>query len=125
VKYIKFYVSDEVHTKIKELSRRNREPMSEFAKKAIEKELDAADGEQAIDALLPIVRRAVRDIMKPTEERWAKINAKNAIQSGTAFYLLLQVLEMANVDTKEARIEARKKSVVDLKSDLYEIVDDL
>lgn len=92
------------------------ETESEFVRRVLKKAVAEESVDEVTDSLLPIIRKSLREVLHPAEERLAKINAKTAIQSGSAYYLLLKVLELVDVDVRELKEEARKKAVADLRS---------
>lgn len=80
---------------------------------AVENEL----AEQSLGHMLPMIRRAVHESIRPTEERVAAISAKGAITSGTAMYMLLEVLgQLGRKDVRDLYQEARKKAIGQLRS---------
>ncbi|MGK5511959.1 hypothetical protein [Brevibacillus formosus] len=112
--YLKIRVDSDLKNALLALASRRGETMADVCRKAL---LDATqkgvltDGE---DAIVKIVRNCLRDVLKPTEERLAKINAKAAIASGTAMWMNMQVLSEAGYDAQEVYTKARKKAVAQL-----------
>ncbi|MEN1990228.1 hypothetical protein [Paenibacillus hubeiensis] len=75
---------------------------------AVEREL----AEQTLGYVLPQIRRAVSESIRPTEDRMAKIASKAAIASGTAMYTNLELLgQMGKKDIREIHKTARVKAV--------------
>ena len=109
--YLKIRVDSELKNALLALATRRGEKLADVCRRALR---DAAekgvlsDGE---DAIARIVRNCMRDVLKPTEERLAKINAKTAIMSGTAMYMNMQVIEDAGYDSHDIYTKARKKAV--------------
>jgi predicted transcriptional regulator len=109
--YLKIRVDSELKNALLALATRRGEKLADVCRRALR---DAAekgvlsDGE---DAIARIVRNCMRDVLKPTEERLAKINAKTAILSGTAMYMNMQVIEDAGYDSHDIYTKARKKAV--------------
>ncbi|MDA5110978.1 hypothetical protein O3V59_21830 [Brevibacillus thermoruber] len=109
--YLKIRVDSELKNALLALATRRGEKLADVCRRALR---DAAekgvlsDGE---DAIARIVRNCMRDVLKPVEERLAKINAKQAIMSGTAVWMSRQVLEEAGYDSEYIYTQARKKAV--------------
>ncbi|MGG4456897.1 hypothetical protein ABEX29_01175 [Brevibacillus porteri] len=112
--YLKIRVDPDLKNGLQALAARREESVADVCRKVL---LDAIqkgvliDGE---DAIVKIVRNCLRDAIKPTEERLAKINAKVAIASGTAMWMNMQVLSEAGYDAQEVYTKARKKAVAQL-----------
>lgn len=66
-----------------------------------------------MDIIQSTLRSVVKDVLKPAEERLAKIEAKSAIAAATSMYLNLEVV--SNITGQSDAIElynnARKKAV--------------
>ena len=90
--------------------------MSLIARKILEKRLKEESAQDGIDAVTEAVRKAMRDVLKPTEDRLAKLSAKTAVTAATAMYLNVQTIaDMGKNDVVELYQEARKKAVAYLK----------
>lgn len=66
------------------------------------------------DTLLATMRSAMREVIKPTEERIAKISAKGATASATSMYVNLETLAQlaqGKVNVKEVYDRSRVKAV--------------
>lgn len=73
--------------------------------------------EQALGYVLPQIRRAVSEAMRPAEDRIATISAKAAVAAGTSMYTNLEVLgQLGRKDVRTIHTEARKKAVANLRS---------
>ncbi|WP_244262755.1 hypothetical protein [Thermoanaerobacter siderophilus] len=69
-----------------------------------------------IDKVTEAVRKAMRDVLKPAEDRLAKLSAKTAVAAATAMYLNVQTIaDMGKNDAVELYQEARKKAAAYLK----------
>ncbi|MEC3018356.1 hypothetical protein P9Z80_13780 [Bacillus cereus] len=71
--------------------------------------------ENNMDYIKHELREAVRDVLKPSVERLAKIGAKGTISSGTSMYMLVEALGRQNLDVKDIYSRARIKSVESLR----------
>jgi|UPI0006972F80 hypothetical protein len=108
---IQFRVDPDLERAIKALSVRRGEELADLCRRILREAVCRESLEDGADAVAKIVRQVMRDVLKPTEERLAKINAKTAIMSGTAVWMSRQVLEEAGYDTDFIYAQARKKAV--------------
>lgn len=72
--------------------------------------------EENMDFIKHEIRESVKDVLKPSVERLAKIGAKGTISSGTAMYMLVEMLGRQNLDVKDIYSRARIKSVESLRA---------
>ncbi|WP_246187528.1 hypothetical protein [Neomoorella glycerini] len=73
----------------------------------------AVDGK---DVITDAVRRAMRDVLKPTEDRLAKLASKAARMAATATYLNTQVIgDLGRRDVLQIYNEARKRAAAYLR----------
>jgi len=80
-------------------------------------QLTNKNAEQGIDIIRSTLRTVLRDVIKPMEERLAKIEAKTAIAAATSMYLHVQMLEdIGRTDAIDMYNAARKKAVSYLRS---------
>lgn len=87
---------------------------------AVEREL----ADNALGYVLPQIRRAVSEAIRPTEDRVAKISSKAAIAAGTAMYTNLELLgQMGKKDIRDIHKNARVKAVAFLRSKEVEATD--
>jgi len=116
LKKITVYLSEDTYEVLNNLSSRREESMSLIARKILEKRLKEESAQDGIDAVTEAVRKAMRDVLKPTEDRLAKLSAKTAVTAATAMYLNVQTIaDMGKNDVVELYQEARKKAVAYLK----------
>jgi hypothetical protein len=112
---LRFRVYDDLYNAVKGIAAQKGVTMADVCRELLEEAIGRQQGEQSQDYLLALVKRAVREEIKPTEERLAKISAKNAITSGTSMCMSMQVLEETGYNTQEVYTKARKKAVALLK----------
>jgi hypothetical protein len=108
---IQFRVDPDLERAIKALSVRRGEELADLCRRILREAVCRESLEDGTDAVAKIVRQVMRDVLKPMEERLAKINAKNAIVAGTAMYMNMQVIEDAGHDSHDIYTKARKKAV--------------
>ncbi|MBE3573622.1 MAG: hypothetical protein IMW95_11870 [Moorella humiferrea] len=116
MKEIKAYLPEETYEALMSLAARRNEPVSAVARRmlvnAIAEEA-AADGK---DVIIDAVRRAMREVLKPAEDRMAKLAAKAAMAAATAMYLNTQVIgDLGRKDVLQIYSEARKRAVAYLR----------
>lgn len=106
---------ESTHAKIKAMAEMQGFTIGGYCRYIIEKAADDEFLKAGQDEMLALIRKAVRDSLKPTEDRLAKITAKTNIQAGTALYLMMEALEKSNKDVERSKEIARKKAVLDLR----------
>lgn len=102
---------------LKALAERRGENISDCARRLLRQAIDQESANAALDPVLAAVRQAMRDVLKPTEDRLAKINAKTAIAAATAMYTNIEVVgQFGKVDVRTLHEAARKKAVAFVKT---------
>lgn len=115
-KQLRFRVHPDTHAMVTANAERRGESIAEYCRNIIEKEVIVDAAEDGIDHTTKIIREVLESVLQPHIERLAKINAKTNLQAGTALYILLDTLEIANVDIQKALEEGRKRAVADLQA---------
>ncbi|TCO53287.1 hypothetical protein [Caldanaerobacter subterraneus] len=116
MKKVTVYLSEDTYEVLNNLSSRRKESMSLIARKILEKGLKEESAQDGIDAVTEAVRRAMRDILRPTEDRLAKLMAKAAVAAATAMYMNVQTIaDLGKHNAVEIYNEARVKAVAYLK----------
>jgi hypothetical protein len=108
-------IDEELDSMINAIAVRRGEHKAEVYRRLLRK---AAEEENAKDSLDPIaiaVRKTMTDVLKPVEDRMAKINAKAAIASATAMYMAMQIYHDMGKDARALYEEARKRAVAFVK----------
>lgn len=98
------------------LAVRRGETKAELCRRLLRKAVAQELAEDAIDPILAAVRQAMGDVLKPVEERLAKINAKTAIAAATSMYMEMQVYSDLGKDARPLYEAARKKAVAFVKT---------
>lgn len=111
---LQFRVEEDLELAIRALAQRRKEDIADVCRRILREGVSQEALVDGSDQMLKIVRDCMRDVLRPVEERLAKINAKTAISSGTAMWMTMQVLEEAGYDAQEVYTKARKKAVVQL-----------
>ncbi|MCP1312100.1 ribbon-helix-helix domain-containing protein [Paenibacillus tyrfis] len=97
------------------LAIRRGESKAELCRRLLRQAVAQETAKDGIDPILVAVRQAMADVLKPAEERLAKINAKTAIAAATGMYMNMQVYEEFGKDSKALYEAARKKAVAFVK----------
>lgn len=108
---LRFRVPDDLYNAVKGMAAQKDMKLADVCRELLEEAIDRRQSEQSQDYLLALVKQAVREELKPAEERLAKINAKSAITSGTSMFMNMQVLQEKGYDAKDLHTRARKKAV--------------
>lgn len=117
----------ETYRQIECIAKKEDKSNSEVMRNLLEGSLNAKICEENIDYLSTIMRKQLRDILKPYMERITSLEAKTCVQAGAAAYLSAEALnsfvpDRRKVEYAAAYEQARKQAVRYLKSNL--ILDD-
>ena len=116
MKKVTIYLSEDTYEVLNNLSSRRKESMSLIARKILEKGLKEESAQDGIDAVTEAVRKAMRDVLRPTEDRLAKLMAKAAVAAATAMYMNVQTIaDLGKHNAIEIYNEARVKAAAYLK----------
>jgi rRNA-processing protein FCF1 len=114
----KIYVClpEDIYEALVGLASRRKESISAIARKMLTESIAVEAAKDGIDAVTDAVRRAMRDILKPTEDRLAKLAAKAAVAAATAMYLNTQCIsDLGKNNALELYQMARTKAVAYLR----------
>ncbi|WP_338832856.1 hypothetical protein MHLNE_16060 [Moorella humiferrea] len=107
---------EDVYNALAALSVRREESIAVTVRRLLSQAISeeaAADGK---DVIIDAVRRAMRDVLKPAEDRMAKLAAKAAMAAATSMYLNTQVIgDLGRKDVLQIYSEARKRAVAYLR----------
>lgn len=112
---IRLRLDQELDKDLAALALRRGEAKSELCRRLLRQALDQENANDSVDALLKTVRKSMQDVLKPLEERLAKINAKTAVAAATAMYTNAEVLGQMGKDIKTLHEISRKKAVAFVK----------
>lgn len=99
------------------------EAKAELCRRLLQKAVAHELAQDSIDPILLAVRQAVGDVLKPVEERLAKINAKTAIATATTMYMNQQVFEDLGKNGRALHEAARKQAVAFVKTSNDQLTD--
>lgn len=108
-------VDKDVEEYVSSEAARRKESKAEVYRRLLRQAVEREKAENALDPVLTAVRQAMKDVIKPVEERLAKINAKTAVASATAMYTNIEVLGQMGKDVRGINETARKKAVAFVK----------
>lgn len=106
----------ELEKQITLLAEKRGESKAELCRRLLKKAVEQELASEGIDEIYISVRQAMQDVLKPVEERLAKINAKTAIAAATAMYTNAEVLGQMGKNIKEIHERSRKKAVAFVKT---------
>jgi hypothetical protein len=116
-------LDDELDEQLTALASMRGEAKAELCRRLLQKAVAQELAETAIDPILLAVRHAMADVLKPVEERLAKINAKTAIASATTMYMNQQVFEDLGKNGRALHEAARKQAVAFVKTSNDQLTD--
>jgi len=103
--YIPFRCSKEMGDTITRLARESHRPRSEIARELVDEGLKATGAVVKDDYLFELVKRAVKEIMKPQVERLAAISAKATQISSAAFFMSIYAATRSCSPSEQQEIE--------------------
>lgn len=109
--FMRFRVSRRTKILIKKMANERGETEAELARQIITNAAEAGALQDSVDALLMVVRSAMKDVIEPHTERLAKLNAKTGIAAATSMYMNTQAVANAGYDAVSIYEESRKKAV--------------
>lgn len=108
-------LDEELDMQLSALAVRRGESKAELCRRLLRHAVAQETAKDAIDPVMLAVRQAVADVIKPVEERLAKINAKTAIAAATGMYMDMQVYKEFGKDARALYEAARKQAVAFVK----------
>ncbi|ADL67869.1 conserved hypothetical protein [Thermoanaerobacterium thermosaccharolyticum DSM 571] len=116
MKRINVQLPEDVYQVLVNLASRRDESISAVARKMLADAVVVEAANDGIDKVTEAVRKAMRDVLKPSEDRLAKLMAKAAVASATAMYMNTQcIADLGKNDALELYQVARTKAVAYLK----------
>ncbi|WP_233432524.1 hypothetical protein [Thermoanaerobacterium saccharolyticum] len=116
LKRVNVQLPEDVYQTLVNLASRRDESISAVARKMLSEAVLIEAANDGIDKVTEAVRKAMRDVLKPTEDRLAKLMAKSAVAAATAMYMNVQTIaDLGKHNAVELYNEARVKAVAYLK----------
>jgi len=116
LKRINVQLPEDVYQALVNLASRRDESISSVARKMLSEAVLIEAANDGIDKVTEAVRKAMRDVLRPTEDRLAKLMAKSAVAAATAMYMNVQTIaDLGKHNAVELYNEARVKAVAYLK----------
>ncbi|WKV09442.2 hypothetical protein Q2T46_03000 [Thermoanaerobacterium sp. CMT5567-10] len=116
LKRVNVQLPEDVYQALVNLASRRDESISAVARKMLSEAVLIEAANDGIDKVTEAVRKAMRDVLKPTEDRLAKLMAKSAVAAATAMYMNVQTIaDLGKHNAIELYNEARVKAVAYLK----------
>jgi len=116
LKRINVQLPEDVYQALVNLASRRDESISAVARKMLTESITTEAANDGIDKVTEAVRKAMRDVLRPTEDRLAKLMAKAAVAAATAMYMNVQTIaDLGKHNAVEIYNEARVKAVAYLK----------
>ncbi|WP_227766344.1 hypothetical protein [Zhaonella formicivorans] len=111
-------ISESLNKKITALASAEQKSKSEVVRNILEHYTAENAAENSLDLVSETIRKVIKSELRRTEDRLAKIAAKNTIAAATAMYLnTLAIEDCGKRNAIEFYKEARKKAVAFLQSD--------
>jgi len=116
LKRINVQLPEDAYRALVNLASRRDESISAVARKMLIESITNEAANDGIDKVTEAVRKAMRDVLRPTEDRLAKLMAKAAVAAATAMYMNVQTIaDLGKHNAVEIYNEARVKAVAYLK----------
>lgn len=124
-KEIRFYVDEELHAALFALAERRGEAVADICRRTLRETVKKETAKDSLSVIDSTVREAMEDVLRPVEERLARINAKTAIAAATAMYTNIEVLGgHMGKDALAIYEAARKKAVGYVKTPNEQLMSD-
>ncbi|HBT48670.1 MAG TPA: hypothetical protein DEA61_02175 [Caldanaerobacter subterraneus] len=116
MKKIYVWLPEDIYNALVNLASRRDEAISAVARKMLIESITNEAANDGIDKVTEAVRKAMRDVLRPTEDRLAKLMAKAAVAAATAMYMNVQTIaDLGKHNAVEIYNEARVKAAAYLK----------
>ncbi|HHW56776.1 MAG TPA: hypothetical protein GXX15_03695 [Clostridia bacterium] len=116
MKKIYVWLPEDIYNALVNLASRRDEAISAVARKMLIDSITNEAANDGIDKVTEAVRKAMRDVLRPTEDRLAKLMAKAAVAAATAMYMNVQTIaDLGKHNAVEIYNEARVKAAAYLK----------
>jgi len=116
LKRINVQLPEDVYQALVNLASRRDESISAVARRMLTESITTEAANDGIDKVTEAVRKAMRDVLRPTEDRLAKLMAKAAVAAATAMYMNVQTIaDLGKHNAVEIYNEARVKAAAYLK----------
>lgn len=114
----------ETYAKIKNIAQKEGKSISAVVRELTEASLTLRVTNENVDFITKIIREQVRDVMQPSVERLAALNAKTCVQSATAAFLCAETINRfvppaLREDVVNVYDAARKKGVAYTKQRIH------
>lgn len=109
--WIRFRVDPEMKKQWLALCQARDESEAELGRKIVANAIAQGGIENSLDEVVAIIRQSLKDVLAPSVERLAKINAKAAQASATSMYMNTQAIANSGQDAIKIYEEARKKAI--------------
>lgn len=107
---------EDVYNALVSLSARRKETIAVIIRRLLSQVVSEEAAVDSKDVITDAVRRAMRDVLKPVEDRMAKLAAKAAMAAATSMYLNTEVIgELGKHDVLRIYDLARKKAAAYLR----------
>lgn len=107
---------EDVYNALVSLSARRKETIAVTIRRLLSQAVSEEAAVDSKDVITDAVRRAMRDVLKPVEDRMAKLAAKAAMAAATSMYLNTEVIgELGKHDVLRIYDLARKKAAAYLR----------
>ena len=116
-------LDEDLDNQLNALAILRKEPKAELCRRLLQKAVAQELAQDSLDPILFAVRQALGDVLKPTEERLAKINAKTAIAAATTMYMNQQVFEDLGKNGRALHEAARKRAAGFVKTSNDQLID--
>lgn len=116
MKCISVRLPEDTYDALLALASRRQEAISAVARRLLIDSIASEAAADGKDVITDAVRRSMRDVLRPFEDRLAKLSAKAAVAAATAMFLNTQcIADLGKNNAVELYQTARKKAVAYLR----------
>ena len=110
---IKVYLPDNTLDALRSLASQRKEPISKVARRLLVQSVAEESAANGRDVICSAVRSSMRDVLKPVEDRMAKLSAKATMAAATSMFLNVQCIkDLGKNNAVELYNDARSKAAV-------------
>lgn len=115
--------SEKEFLQIKKIAEKNKESMSEVVRNLAAIGLNVTVSQENIDWITSVMKEQIKEVLKPSVERLAAMEAKTCIAAASSMYLNAEALNRLvepelRMEVSEAYEKSRKKAYLYLKNQL-------
>lgn len=116
MKIVYVYLPEDIYESLTNLAAQRKESISSVARRLLTQALAEESAANGRDVICSAVRSSMREVLKPVEDRLAKLSAKAAMAAATSMFLNVQcIADLGKNNAVEMYNNARGKAATYLR----------